>query len=344
MESPTMDYKEVTQLFRPDLEKVERALKDNFLSDIPIVPGIGEYILSSGGKRIRPLLMLIGARLCGLELNDTLIKHCCVIENVHAATLLHDDVVDETTVRRGRQTLNSKWGNDASILVGDYLIAQSLTLLADDVDPTIFKAFSKAAKLLVEGGLLEFSNARDIHVTEKHCMDVIYRKTASMMSLSCHLGALVAQAEPEQKEALIAFGDHFGMAFQLMDDLMDYDATPEQLGKPAGNDFQEGHVTLPLHHLYHNSKNGLRQEIEDFIQNDKLTSKELDYILDRMREGKALEYTLQQAHKHMDRAKEAIQSTTFPVPEYKDALLAVADYIISRHTLSKTTLANSTQF
>jgi octaprenyl-diphosphate synthase len=339
-----MDYKEVTQLFKSDLEKVELALRDNFLSDIPIVPGIGEYILSSGGKRIRPLLMLIGARLCGLELNDTLIKHCCVIENVHAATLLHDDVVDETTVRRGRQTVNSKWGNDASILVGDYLIAQSLTLLSDDVDPKIFKAFSKGAKLLVEGGLLEFSNARDIHVSEKHCMDIIYRKTASILSLSCKLGALIAEADKEQEEALEAFGDHFGMAFQLMDDLMDYDGTPEQLGKPPGNDFQEGHVTLPLHHLYHNSKNGLKQEIEQFIQNDSLTEKELEYILDRMREGKALEYTLEQAHKHMARAKDAIQSTTFPVPKYKDAILAVADYIIGRHTLSKSSLTKSTRF
>lgn len=339
-----MDYKEVTQLFKPDLEKVELALRDNFLSDIPIVPGIGDYILSSGGKRIRPLLMLISARLCGLELSETLIKHCCVIENVHAATLLHDDVVDETTVRRGRQTVNSKWGNDASILVGDYLIAQSLTLLSDDVDPAIFKAFSKAAKLLVEGGLLEFSNARDIHVTEKHCMDVIYRKTASILSLSCRLGGLIAEADKTQEAALVTFGDHFGMAFQLIDDLMDYDGTPEILGKPPGNDFQEGHVTLPLHHLYHHSKNGLKQEIEQFIQNDKLTEKEFDYILDRMREGKALEYTLQQAHKHMNRAKEAIQGTSFPVPEYKDALLAIADYIINRHTPSKATLANSTQF
>ncbi len=344
MESSTMNYKEVTQLFKPDLEMVELALRDNFLSDIPIVPGIGDHILSSGGKRIRPLLMLISARLCGMELNETLVKHCCVIENVHAATLLHDDVVDETTVRRGRQTVNSKWGNDASILVGDYLIAQSLTLLSDDVDPAIFKAFSQAAKLLVEGGLLEFSNARDIHVTEKHCMDVIYRKTASILSLSCRLGGLIAEVDNEQAEALVAFGDHFGMAFQLMDDLMDYDGTPEQLGKPPGNDFQEGHVTLPLHYLYHHSKNGLKQEIEEFIQNDNLTGKELEYILDRMREGKALEYTLHQAQKHMARAKEAIRDTTFPAPEYKDALVAVADYIISRHTLSKATLANSTQF
>ncbi|NIQ03343.1 MAG: polyprenyl synthetase family protein [Nitrospinaceae bacterium] len=339
-----MDYKAVTQLFQPDLEKVEYALRDNYLSDIPIVPGIGDYILSSGGKRIRPMLLLISSRLCGLELNDTIIKHCCVIENVHAATLLHDDVVDETTVRRGRQTVNSKWGNDASILVGDYLIAQSLTLLADNVHPEIFKAFSRAAKYLVEGGLLEFSNARDIQVTEKHCLDVIYRKTASMMSLSCQLGALIAKAETDQEEALIAFGDHFGMAFQIMDDLMDYDAKPESLGKPPGTDFKEGHVTLPLHHLYHHSKNGLRKEIEGFIKNDKLTDKELEYIVDRMRGGQSLEYTYQLARKHMDRAKSAIRSTTFAAPKYKDALLAVADYIISRHTPTQSSLANITRY
>ena len=338
-----MNYKEVTQLFKSDLERVEQALGDNFLSDIPIVPGIGEYILNSGGKRIRPLLLLISSRLCGLELNEVVIKHCCVIENVHAATLLHDDVVDETTVRRGRETVNSKWGSDASILVGDYLIAQSLTLLSDDVDPMIFKAFSKAAKLLVEGGLVEFSNARDIHVTEKQCVDVIYRKTSSILSLSCQLGALIAQAGKEQEDALVAFGNHFGVAFQLMDDLMDYDGTREQLGKPPGTDFKEGHVTLPLHYLYHHSKNGLKQEIERFIQNDKLTNKELDYILDRMREGKALEYTLHQAYKHMARAIAALQNTSFPVPKYKDALIAVSDYITGRYTLSKPSLANLPQ-
>jgi octaprenyl-diphosphate synthase len=338
-----MNYKEVTQLFRPDLEKVEQALKDNYLSDIPMVPGVGDYILSSGGKRIRPLLLLISSRLCGLELNESVIKHCCVIENVHAATLLHDDVVDETTVRRGRQTVNSKWGNDASILVGDYLIAQSLTLLSDDVDPPIFKAFAKAAKQLVEGGLLEFSNARDMQVTEKHCMDVIYRKTASILSLSCRLGALLAEASPEQEKALVAFGDHFGMAFQLMDDLMDYDGTYEQLGKPPGTDFKEGHVTLPLHHLYHNSKNGLKEEIERFIKNDKLTDKELDYIVDRMREGKALEYTFQQAKDQMTRAKAVLEAVSFPEPEYKNSLIAVADYLIGRYTLSKPSLANLPQ-
>ena len=338
-----MNYKEVTQLFRPDLEKVEQALRDNFLSDISMIPGVGDYILSSGGKRIRPLLLLISSRLCGQELNESVIKHCCVIENVHAATLLHDDVVDETTIRRGRQTVNSKWGNDASILVGDYLIAQSLTLLSDDVDPVIFKAFSKAAKLLVEGGLLEFSNARDIHVTEKHCMDVIYRKTSSMLSLGCQLGALIAEAGKEQEDALVAFGNQFGVAFQLMDDLMDYDATSEQLGKPAGNDFLEGHVTLPLHYLYHHSDTSLQKEIERFIQNDELTNKDLDYILDRMREGKALEYTLQQAHSHMVRAKDALQAVSFTAPEYKDTLLALSDYIIDRYTLSKPSLANLPQ-
>ncbi len=338
-----MNYKEVTQLFKSDLERVEQALGDNFLSDIPIVPGIGEYILNSGGKRIRPLLLLISSRLCGLELNEVVIKHCCVIENVHAATLLHDDVVDETTVRRGRETVNSKWGSDASILVGDYLIAQSLTILSDDVDPMIFKAFSKAAKLLVEGGLVEFSNARDIHVTEKQCVDVIYRKTSSILSLSCQLGALIAQAGKEQGDALVAFGNHFGVAFQLMDDLMDYDGTYEQLGKPPGTDFKEGHVTLPLHHLYHHSGPELQKEIERFIQNDKLTNKELDYILDRMREGKALEYTLHQAYKHMARAIATLQNTSFPVPKYKDALIAVSDYITGRYTLSKPSLANLPQ-
>jgi len=331
-------FREVTEFFQDDLTQVEDCLRENFESGLPIITEIGSYILEAGGKRIRPLLLLLASRLCGLESSDRVIKHCSVIEYIHAATLLHDDVVDETTVRRGSETVNSKWGSDASILVGDYLIARALMVLSDDIQPDIFRAFGRAARTLVEGGLLEYSNARDILVTEDYCVDVAYKKTASIMALSCQIGAFLAEAEPDQQEALLAFGKNFGIAFQLVDDAMDYDAPAKILGKPQGTDFKEGHVTLPLLYLYKRGDRALKREIEGFIHNDKLTNKDLDYILERMREVKALEYTMSKAQFFMDEAKQALTANTFPVPEIEKLMVALADHIMTRYRPSRPSL------
>jgi octaprenyl-diphosphate synthase len=333
-----MGFRTVTDFFREDLLKVEHALRDNFHSSLPIVTEIGDYIMSAGGKRIRPLLLLLSSRLCGLASNERVIKHCCVIEYIHAATLLHDDVVDETTVRRGNQTVNTKWGSDASILVGDYMIARALMLLSDDIQEDIFKAFGQGAKMLVEGGLLEYSNARDMLVTEEHILEVAHKKTASIMALSCQIGALLAKAGKANEEAMVEFGKNFGIAFQLVDDAMDYDAPQEVLGKPQGTDLREGHVTLPLLYLYQRADRSLKTEIEDFIHNENLTNKELDYILERMREVKALEYTMNKARSHMDEAKKILFSLKFPCPEYLDFMVALADHIIDRYTPSDSSL------
>ena len=330
-----MDFSEVSRLFKEDLAKVETAIKNNYKSDIPLIPGIGGYLMDGGGKRIRPLLVLISSQLFGLEADERIIRHCCVVEFIHAATLLHDDVVDATTFRRGHQTVNSKWGSDASILVGDYFLSRAILLLADNCEPKIIQAVSRAAKILVEGGILEFTNARKLDVTEELLMDVVYRKTASIISVSCQLGALLADADKESENALVSFGDDFGIAFQLVDDVMDYDGNEELLGKPAGNDFKEGHVTLPLLHLYKHSNRTLRREIEAFIKNENLTSKELEYIVERLREGKAIEYTMEKARFHLERAKKTLRSIKSLSPKYLEAMIAVTDYIIERHTATK---------
>ncbi len=336
--SQSTNFRKVTEFFKDDLAKVESCLRENFESDLPIIGEIGGYILEAGGKRIRPLLLLLASRLCALESSERVIKHCSVIEYIHAATLLHDDVVDETTVRRGNETVNSKWGSDASILVGDYMIARALMVLSDDIQPNIFRAFGAAARTLVEGGLLEYSNARDIMVTEDYCVDVAYKKTASIMELSCQIGAFLAETEPDVENALMTFGRNFGIAFQLVDDAMDYDAPAEVLGKPQGTDFKEGHVTLPLLHLYKNSDRALKREIEGFIHNDKLTNKDLEYILERMREVKALEYTMSKAQSYMDEAKQALAQTTVPNPEIQSLMVALTDHIMNRYQPSRPTL------
>jgi octaprenyl-diphosphate synthase len=330
-----MDFSEVSKLFKEDLAKVETAIKNNYKSDLPLIPGIGDYLMNGGGKRIRPLLVLISSKLFDIAVDERVIRHCCVVEFIHAATLLHDDVVDATTVRRGNQTVNSKWGSDASILVGDYFLSRAILLLANDCEPKIIQAVANSARVLVEGGILEFTNARKLNVTEETLMEIVYRKTASIISVSCQLGALLALADTESEKALISFGNDFGIAFQLVDDVMDYDGNEEMLGKPAGNDFKEGHVTLPLLYLYKNSNRALKREIEEFIKNEHLTSKELEYIVEKLREGKAIEYTLEKARFHLERAKKTLKSIKSVSPKYLEAMLAVTDYIIERHTATK---------
>ena len=327
-----MDFNDVTRIFKEDLSRLESSIQKNYQSDVPLIPGIGNYLLKNGGKRIRPLLLMVGTKLIGHEIDERVIRHGCVIEYIHSATLLHDDVVDQTTVRRGRETVNAKWGSDASILVGDFLISRSILMLAADCDSRVINSVSQATKLLVEGGIMEYSQARKLSVTESHCMEVILRKTASMMSLGCELAALLSEASPEQEKALIDFGTQFGMAFQLMDDAMDYGSDEDSLGKPLGNDFQEGHVTLPLLHLYQNSKNSIKKKIEGFVKNENLTPEDFYTVLELMRETKSIEYTLDLARNYIEQAKSSIRTVTFPQSEYIKSLDAIADYIYERHT------------
>ncbi|MEC7641033.1 MAG: polyprenyl synthetase family protein [Nitrospinota bacterium] len=327
-----MEFSEVIALHKDGLLKVEEEIKRNYNSDIQLIPQISGYLMNGGGKRLRPLLVLLSAHLCGGSSDARTARHGCAVEYIHAATLLHDDVIDETTIRRGNETVNSKWSSDASILVGDYLISQSVILIAYDSNPRTIQAIADAAKILVEGGILEFSKARELDITEEYYLDVIYRKTASILSVSCQIGAILAEADEASEEALISFGNKLGIAFQLVDDVMDYDSTEELLGKPLGTDFREGHVTLPLFYLYKNADATLQKEIEGFVKNEHITHREFDYILDRMREAKAFEYTLDKARDYIEGAKAELRGKNFKSPEHIEAFLAVADYLIDRHT------------
>ncbi|MAX16619.1 MAG: polyprenyl-diphosphate synthase [Nitrospina sp.] len=329
-----MDFSDVTQELKTDLARVEKAINQNYKSDVPLIPGISSYLMNCGGKRIRPMLILLSSKLCGREADDTVIKHGCVVEYIHAATLLHDDVVDETTVRRGKETVNAKWGSDASILVGDFLISRAILILAQDCERKIIQAVTEATKILVEGGIHEYTEARNVKVSEKHILDIIHRKTASMISVSVRLGGLLANATEQQETAIISFGDDFGMAFQLMDDALDYDADEAVLGKPPGTDFKEGHVTLPLHHLYNNADRSLKKEIEAFVKNENITEKDLQYILEQMHKHKSIDYTLDLARFYIDRAKSHLRKADFPAPHYIEYFDALADYIHSRHIAS----------
>jgi len=334
-----MEFSEVISLYKDDLLRVEEEIRKNYASRIPLIPEISGYLMNGGGKRLRPLLVLLSANLCGGAARLRTVKHGCAIEYIHAATLLHDDVVDATTIRRGNETVNSKWGSDASILVGDFLLSQSLILIAYDTDPRTIQAIAEAAKILVEGGMLELSQARQLNISEEHCLDIIYRKTASIISVSCRIGAILAEADAAAEKRLIAFGNKLGVAFQLVDDVMDYDSTEELLGKPVGTDFREGHVTLPLLHLYNQANPGLQREIEGFVKNEHLSQEEFDYILDRMRDARVFDYTLDKVRDYIESAKaEICRKEVFKLPEHVEELLAVTDYIIDRHVTGKPAL------
>jgi octaprenyl-diphosphate synthase len=331
-----MDFNAVTRHFKAELVKLEKAIRENYKSDVPLIPGISSYLMDGGGKRVRPLLTLVSAKLCGRDVDDAVIKHGCVVEYIHSATLLHDDVVDETTVRRGHETVNSKWGSDASILVGDFLISRAILLLAEDCNAKIIRAIAESTRILVEGGILEYTHARKLQVSKKHCLDVIYRKTASIISVSCEMGALLANASEEQVQSLVTFGNDFGMAFQLVDDAMDYEGDEDLLGKPPGTDFKEGHVTLPLLHVYQNGDDALKKKIASFIQNEHVTQNDFDYTLERMREFKSVEYTLNLAREYLDRAKNTLRKTHFQNPEYLEHLITIADHTVDRYSPEKT--------
>jgi len=331
-----MDFNAVTRQFKEELAKLEDAIRKNYESDVPLIPGISSYLMDGGGKRVRPLLTLVSSKLCGRDGDDAVIKHGCVIEYIHSATLLHDDVVDETTVRRGHETVNSKWGNDASILVGDFLISRAILLLAEDCNAKIIRAIAESTRILVEGGILEYTQARKLQVSKKHCLDVIYRKTASIISVSCEMGALLANANDEQVHSLVTFGNDFGMAFQLVDDAMDYEGDEDLLGKPPGTDFKEGHVTLPLLHVYQTGDDALKKEIESFIQNENITQKEFEYTLEHMRAAKSVEYTLNLAREYLERDKTTLRKTNFPNPEYLECMITIADHTVDRYTPAKT--------
>lgn len=323
-----MRFEDVVEGVRSELDEVDNALLANLESDVPLIPAIGNYLARGGGKRVRPILVLLTSRLCGYE-GARYITHSCVVEFIHTATLLHDDVVDSSQVRRGGPSANARWGNEASVLVGDYLFAKSLWLLAADSDPRIIQAVSNATVYLSEGEVLQLINEFNLAASEKSYLDVIYRKTAALIASCCQIGAILGKASSEREQALTEFGRNVGYAFQLVDDVLDYTAKSERLGKPVGNDLTEGNVTLPLIHLYRLAGEGEKQTIRElFLEPNGNPDGRLQIILEMMKKHGAIEYTMKQARDYAERAKAILKK--FETSHHQQALLSLADYVVER--------------
>lgn len=322
-----MPLKGVLDLIGEELKRVEKSIKENFHSEVALIPIIGNYLSDNGGKRIRPMLVLLSSKLSGYR-GDAHIIHSCVVEFIHSATLLHDDVVDEAKMRRGSPSANSKWGNKASVLVGDFLFAKSFDLLSNHSNIEIMRGISLACTCMAEGEVLQLINKNNIMMKKEEYLKIIQLKTATLMACCCQIGAILGGALPKEELALRNFGHNLGMAFQLVDDALDYVAKEERLGKTIGKDLKEGNVTLPLICLYRRASAEEKAIIKEIVESSSVEIRNLLCVIDLMRKYKAIEDTLEKAHSFMVQAESELKS--LGQSKYKEALIALANYILDR--------------
>ncbi|WP_232818473.1 polyprenyl synthetase family protein [Elioraea thermophila] len=317
----------LASLVREDLEACNRLIVARMQSPVELIPKIGAYIIAAGGKRLRPLLTIAAARLCGYR-GLRHVKLAACVEFIHTATLLHDDVVDESAVRRGLASANAVFGNKASVLVGDFLFSRSFELMVEDGSLAVLGILSRASATIAEGEVLQLMTQNDLATTEERYLEVIHGKTAALFAAAARLGAVAADRPREEEEALERFGLKLGLAFQLADDLLDYAADPKRLGKAVGDDFREGKVTLPVLLAYargdEEERAFWRRTIEELDQRDG----DLDTAIALMRRHGAFAETARRAQALAEEAKAEL--ALFPERPEKRALLAVAEFAADR--------------
>ena len=308
-----------------DFRATDRLIREALHSDVALVSQLGEYIINSGGKRLRPLLVLLAARAC--EVSDARhIQLASIIEFIHTATLLHDDVVDASGLRRGRETANAIWGNEASVLVGDFLYSRAFQMMVALDDMRVMRVLADATNLIAEGEVMQLLNCHDPDTTEARYLQVIRRKTATLFQAGAHLAAVIAGRPETQIAALDRYGLHLGSAFQLIDDTLDYSASAAEMGKNTGDDLAEGKPTLPLIYAMQQATPAERRLIGTAIESGERTA--IDGILPILRRTGALEYTLGRAQQERERAVAALE--VLPDSVYKTALRDLAGFSVER--------------
>ena len=309
-----------------ELEKVEEQFEKHLITETPLIHKVAEYVISSGGKRIRPILLIVASKLCGYDGNDH-ISLATVIEFIHTATLLHDDVVDNAPLRRGKASANIIFGNEAAVLVGDYLFAKSFKVLSDINNIKVIKSYSDATTLMAEGEVKELVKTADIKTGEKDYLDIIIKKTAVLFACASEVGAIIADKEEKCAKKLYDYGLNIGIAFQLMDDTLDY-ISDKEFGKFIGNDLKEGKLTLPLIHAIEMANQDEKEVITNIIYKKRLTSKDLRTVLSLVKSYGSIDYTISKAKDAIKKAKKNLD--IFPDSKYKNSLIDIADYIIER--------------
>jgi len=321
----------LVDLLKPDLEACNRTIVARMDSPVALIPQLAAHIVAAGGKRLRPLLTLASARLCGYPADGVGARHvklAACVEFIHTATLLHDDVVDESLLRRGLASANAVFGNQASVLVGDFLFARAFQLMVEDGSLVVLAILSRAAATIAEGEVLQLVTQNDLSTSEARYLDVVKGKTAALFAAACEVGAVVADRPSSEAAALADYGMNLGIAFQLVDDALDYAADQAVLGKTVGDDFREGKITLPVLVAYQAGDAADREFWRRTIEATEQTEADLDRALHLMERFGAIRATLDRAVGFVAAAKSAL--LPFPDSALRRALMDVADYTVSR--------------
>ena len=323
----TASIEPLMALVEKDMQAVNAVILDKMQSPVALIPQLAGHIIAAGGKRLRPMLTLASARLCGYRGERHLALAACV-EFIHTATLLHDDVVDESELRRGLKTANEIWGNKASVLVGDFLFSRAFQLMVADGSLKVLKVLSDASATIAEGEVHQLLTANDTETTRAAYMEVIEAKTAALFAAACEVGAVVAERPEAEAEALSGYGRRLGIAFQLVDDILDYSAKQAELGKTVGDDFHEGKITLPVVLAFERGdaeeKAFWRRCLEELEQQDG----DLDHAMELMRRHGALDDAMAEARSFGEAARADL--AVFPDGPFKAALLEAVDFCLDR--------------
>ncbi len=320
-----MELPAIQGLIANDMKAVNEVILRRLRSDVALINQIGAYIVNSGGKRLRPMIVLLSARASGYR-GTHHIDLAAIIEFIHTATLLHDDVIDDSTMRRNQETVNAVWGNEASVLVGDFLYSRSFEMMVDVDSMRVMEILSHATNRIAEGEVLQLLNCNNPDTTEEQYMEVIDRKTATLFQAGARLGAVLAGASPEQERAMADYGLKLGTAFQLVDDALDYNSSNEDIGKNIGDDLSEGKPTLPLIYAIRNGSPEQREKLRAAIENGGL--EHIEIVMEAIESTDAIDYTAALAQREAEKAKAALAG--FPDSPQRDALRGLADFSVNR--------------
>ena len=323
----TADLAQIFEPIRGDLERVEHEFERRVQSRVALIPEMGKYIQKSGGKRVRPAVLLMAARLSGYT-GEQAVLNASVVEFIHTATLVHDDIIDGADVRRGRLAVHSRWGNDITVLLGDYLYIKSMAMALTQDSLEIVRLLCDVTLRMIEGELYQLTKTGDVDITEEEHFEIIRRKTAFLFAGCAQIGGVLGGVAKEQELALREFGFNLGIAFQLVDDLLDYTADESALGKPVGGDLREGKVTLPIIYLLQRGGADADRLIRGVVTERSVSKEQWRDIVRMLREQNAPELAYQKATEYATLAKSSLD--VFPPSRERDALKALADYVLSR--------------
>ncbi|WP_025771561.1 polyprenyl synthetase family protein [Thioalkalivibrio sp. HK1] len=332
--TPFLDLASIRKSVEIDLEAVDRLLRKHLDSDVPLVNEISEHVIAGGGKRLRPILVLLSARAChhtedNLEINERHIRLAAVIELIHTATLLHDDVVDSSGMRHGRETANRLFGNEASVLAGDFLYSRAFQLMVEVGNIRIMEIMAHTTNRIAEGEVMQLINCRDPDTTEAGYFEIIGRKTADLFAAAARIGAICAEAMPAQEDAMARYGHHLGIAYQLIDDILDYPVNDGQgLGKNAGDDLAEGKPTLPLIHAIRESDPRNADILREAVTSSRLDA--IEEVLAIIESAGSIAYTSQIATEHASLAERALLE--IPDSRRRETLRGLAKFAVNRRT------------